>query len=54
MSVFLATIAIVFLSVFVGSAIAWAIAGTLLHALEQGVGRPAAPVEIPITPAVNR
>lgn len=49
MVTFIVTIGIVLLSVFVGSAIAWAIAQTLLGAMQMGVGRPAVPVEVPVT-----
>jgi hypothetical protein len=51
MVTFMVTIGIVLLSIFVGSAIAWAIAQTLLGAMQMGVGRPAVPVEIPVTPS---
>jgi hypothetical protein len=49
MVTFIVTIGIVLLSVFVGSAIAWAIAQTLLGAMQMGVGRPTVPVEVPVT-----
>ena len=49
MVTFIVTIGIVLLSVFVGSAMAWAIAQTLLGAMQMGVGRPAVPVEVPVT-----
>jgi hypothetical protein len=49
MVTFFVAIGIVLLSVFVGSAIAWAIAQTLLGAMQMGVGRPALPVEVPVT-----
>ena len=49
MVTFIVTIGIVLLSVFVGSAIAWAIAQTVLGAMQMGVGRPAVPVEVPVT-----
>jgi hypothetical protein len=49
MVTFLITVGIVLLSTFVGSAIAWAIAQIMLGAIEMGVGRPAVPVEVPVT-----
>lgn len=49
MVTFLVTIGIVLLSVFVGSAMAWAIAQTLLGAMQMGVGRPPLPVDVPVT-----
>jgi hypothetical protein len=45
------TIGVVLLSVFVGSAIAWGVTHTLLGAMHMGVGRPATPVEVPVTSA---
>jgi hypothetical protein len=53
MVTFIVTIGIVLLSVFMGSAIAWAIAQTLLGAMQMGV-RPAGPVEVSATSAVRR
>jgi hypothetical protein len=47
MVTFIVTIGIVLLSVFIGSAMAWAIAQTLLGAMHLGVGRPAAGVDVP-------
>jgi hypothetical protein len=47
MVTFIVTVGIVLFSVFIGSAIAWAIAQTLLGAMQMGVGRSAVPVEIP-------
>ena len=54
MVTFLITVGIVLLSTFVGSAIAWAIAQLMLGAIEMGVGRPAVPVEIPVTAPVRQ
>ena len=49
MVTFIVTVGIVLLSVFVGSALAWGIAQVLLGAMQIGVGRPAVPVEVPVT-----
>jgi hypothetical protein len=54
MVTFVVTIGIVFLSMFVGSAMAWAITQTLLGAMHMGVGRPATAVEVPVTEASRR
>ncbi len=48
MVTFIVTIGIVLLSVFIGSAMAWAIAQTVLGAMQMGVGRPTVPVEVPV------